>query len=285
MAKDVESDPLTFAATSDTPAVAVTITDTVLRAVPAANWYGTARVMVSVSDGQATEVAPFILTVDPVGDAPSAFDLLEPANETVIQIQPGNIGDSLTFAWNEALDPDGELVTYTFILSDGNAAHWEYSGITTYEVRLSYADVAAAVRDQGLTIADFWWTIDAISGQDTVQAGQGPFNLTIDTGTLAVSDQGALPQFFVLHQNYPNPFNPVTTLKYELPAYSQVLLVIYDMRGREVIRLVDGYMAAGYNTVVWNSGDVTGRPVPSGVYFARLVTTEYTHTIKMTLVR
>ncbi|UCH10492.1 MAG: tandem-95 repeat protein, partial [Fidelibacterota bacterium] len=284
-AEDVEGDQLTYSAISDTVAVAVTITDTILHAVPAPNWHGSARILVSVSDGQATQVDTFNLTVEALNDAPSAFDLFEPADASVIYIQPENIGDSLTFAWDDALDPDGDPVTYTFTLLDSNTVQWEYAGLTSHEVKVSYADIVAAIRDQDLMLATFWWTIVAISGQDTVQAAQGPFQLTIDTGTLAVADQGALPQFFVMHQNYPNPFNPITTLKYELPAHSRVLLVIYDMRGREVTRLVDGYVPAGYNKVVWNSSDAAGRPVPSGVYFARLVTSEYTHTIKMTLVR
>jgi len=220
-----------------------------------------------------------------VNDPPSPFALLEPADETIKYLQPADLGESLTFAWDESVDPDGELVTYTFMLSDNDNISFELGDTTANEVRIPYADILTAMRDQGLTAATFWWTIMAISGQDTIEASNGSYRLTIDTSTLAVADENYLPQFFMLHQNYPNPFNPVTALKYELPFYSRVVLVIYDMRGREVIQLVNSYVKAGYNKVVWNSADATGRPVPSGIYFARLVTPEYTHTIKMTLIR
>ncbi len=44
-------------------------------------------------------------------------------------------------------------------------------------------------------------------------------------------------------------------------------------------------MGAGFNRVVWNSSDAVGRPVPSGIYIARLITPEYTRTVKMTLLK
>ena len=289
MADDVEGDDVTFNATSDTSAVTVAVAqDSVplLVVIPDHDWFGTANIGLSASDGQdTTYLDPVTLTVSPLNDAPSAFTLLEPANAAVIQLQPSDLGDSLTFAWDDAVDPDGDPVRYAFMLTDSGAFYFEYGDTTVNEVRVPYTDILAAFRDQELTSATFWWTIMAISGQDTIEASDGTYSLTIDISTLAVADQSQLPQFFTLHQNYPNPFNPVTTLRYELPHNSRVLLVIYDMRGREVIRLVDGYVSAGHNKVVWNSSDASGRPVPSGIYFARLITSENTHIIKMSLIR
>ena len=47
------------------------------------------------------------------------------------------------------------------------------------------------------------------------------------------------PSGFALLQNYPNPFNPATVVRYQLPAVSDVRLVVYDLLGREVAVLVD----------------------------------------------
>ncbi len=284
-ADDVEGDKVTFDAASDTSAVVtVIVQDTTLLAVPIQNWHGTANIIVSASDGQdITYLDPFTLTVESVNDLPSAFELLAPDIDAFIQVETSQLGGSLTFTWEEVIDPD-DSVNYTFTLSDTGAIYFEYdTTITVTEVRVPYADIISAITDQGLKTATFEWTVVVISGQDTVMAG--PYGLTIDISTLAVTDENHLPQFFALHQNYPNPFNPVTTLRYELPHNSRVLLVIYDMRGREVIRLVDGYVSAGHNKVVWNSSDASGRPVPSGIYFARLITSENTHIIKMSLIR
>lgn len=102
---------------------------------------------------------------------------------------------------------------------------------------------------------------------------------------LAIDDVPALPAAFALHPNYPNPFNPVSTIRYELPLGSDVSLVIYDILGREVARLVQGEQAAGYHQVVWDGRAATGREVPSGIYIARLVTGEYSKAIKMVLLK
>ena len=56
---------------------------------------------------------------------------------------------------------------------------------------------------------------------------------------LAIREVTPLPEEFALHANYPNPFNPTTTFAYDLPRDSRVRIVIYDVMGREVVRLAD----------------------------------------------
>ena len=69
---------------------------------------------------------------------------------------------------------------------------------------------------------------------------------------------------------YPNPFNPATTLSYRLPAAGAVQLSIHDAAGRRLRELVATTQEAGPHSVLWNGCDGEGRPLPSGVYFARL---------------
>jgi hypothetical protein len=102
---------------------------------------------------------------------------------------------------------------------------------------------------------------------------------------LAVVENSHLPTGFVLHQNYPNPFNPVSTIDYDLPQASGVSLIICDLHGREITRLVNRYMEPGYHQTQWNGRDQQGRNVPSGVYIAHLVTPEYSKSIKMVLLK
>ena len=75
---------------------------------------------------------------------------------------------------------------------------------------------------------------------------------------------------YSLDQSYPNPFNPSTQISYSLPEAGKVSLVIYDVLGREVATLADGYQESGRYSVTWNSTQNSGVPVSSGVYFARL---------------
>jgi CubicO group peptidase (beta-lactamase class C family) len=97
--------------------------------------------------------------------------------------------------------------------------------------------------------------------------------------------EGALPVKYAVLQNYPNPFNPVSTIRYDLPQATDVSLVVYDIMGREVMSLVDSYTVAGNHHTQWNGQDASGREIPSGIYIARLVTPEYSKSIKMVLMK
>ncbi len=91
------------------------------------------------------------------------------------------------------------------------------------------------------------------------------------TGATPVFD-AVLPSQPVLHGNYPNPFNPSTQIVFELPAAQNVRLTVYDIRGREVTRLVAGQLEAGVHQIPWQGQDDHGRAAPSGIYLYRLET-------------
>ncbi len=79
-----------------------------------------------------------------------------------------------------------------------------------------------------------------------------------------------IPKEFALRQNYPNPFNPSTVINYQLPIDSYVKLKVYNLLGQEVTSIVDEVQEAGYKSVEWNSDDLSGKSVASGVYVYRL---------------
>ena len=94
-----------------------------------------------------------------------------------------------------------------------------------------------------------------------------------------------VPQNFELHQNYPNPFNPITTIRYDLPQEGHVMLAIYDILGREVVKLVNQRMSAGYHASTWDTKDNFGRSISGGIYFYQIQTPGYTKTNKMVLLK
>ena len=102
--------------------------------------------------------------------------------------------------------------------------------------------------------------LSTIAGTDAVapQVGKG-----------TTTPRAPAPAGFALESNYPNPFNPSTQISYSLPEPGKVSLMIYDVLGREIINLTDGYQQIGRYTATWNSQS-SGIPVSSGVYFARL---------------
>jgi len=93
-------------------------------------------------------------------------------------------------------------------------------------------------------------------------------------------DVAYAPKIFLLSQNYPNPFNSITNIQYQLSAASEVLLTIYNIRGQEVLRLVESDQPAGYHQITWNAANVA-----SGMYFYRLWAGNFVQTRKMILLR
>ncbi|KPK88580.1 hypothetical protein AMJ80_10900 [bacterium SM23_31] len=100
-----------------------------------------------------------------------------------------------------------------------------------------------------------------------------------------LGDVVQVPGEYSLSPNYPNPFNPETKIRFELPKASHVTLKIYNMLGQEVMTLVNSDKKAGYHVVNWNGKNQFGHPVASGVYLYRIVTPEFSKTMKMLLIK
>ncbi|MFQ5630290.1 MAG: SdrD B-like domain-containing protein, partial [bacterium] len=103
---------------------------------------------------------------------------------------------------------------------------------------------------------------------------------SVPTGVEAQNLNGEIPREYTLAQNYPNPFNPTTTITFGLPKTGDVRLSVYDMLGREVVRLVEGRYRAGTYQVNFNAGKLA-----SGHYIYRLQAGEATLTRVMVLVK
>ena len=102
-----------------------------------------------------------------------------------------------------------------------------------------------------------------------------------------VSDRAVfgIPGTCRLEQNYPNPFNSRTVIGVELESGSDVRVSLFDLRGRRVRTLFDGFQRAGRCLLVWDGRDESGRIVPSGVYTLRLETAALSVTRKIAFVQ
>lgn len=83
-----------------------------------------------------------------------------------------------------------------------------------------------------------------------------------------------------MSQNYPNPFNPATSIKFDISSSGIVNIIVYDITGRKVEDLVSGTYDPGSYEVRWDASQYS-----SGIYFYSLVTSEFTETKKMVLVK
>jgi hypothetical protein len=88
------------------------------------------------------------------------------------------------------------------------------------------------------------------------------------------------PVVFKLEQNYPNPFNPATTIKFEIPERSSVLIKIYDILGSEVKTLINKEMEAGWYSELFDASRYS-----SGIYICRMQAGNYMSTKKMIVLK
>ena len=88
------------------------------------------------------------------------------------------------------------------------------------------------------------------------------------------------PEPFALLANYPNPFNPSTRITYTLPEASDIRLTVYDLTGKQVAVLAEGYRDAGTHNAHFDASNLS-----SGMYLSRLETEREVVVLKMVLLR
>ena len=88
------------------------------------------------------------------------------------------------------------------------------------------------------------------------------------------------PDGFALHEAYPNPFNPTTSLSFTIPEAMKVNLTVYDVSGRTVATVVNGFRQAGSHDVTFDASQLS-----SGLYFYTLNAGEFSTSGKMVLVK
>ena len=79
-----------------------------------------------------------------------------------------------------------------------------------------------------------------------------------------------IPLIPTLFGNYPNPFNPTTTISFSIPKESKVDITMYNIKGQKVKTLTKDFFEKGFHKLIWNSKDLSGKEVGSGVYFYKL---------------
>jgi hypothetical protein len=120
---------------------------------------------------------------------------------------------------------------------------------------------------------------ESLFGNQVRTAVYGP---TQDTKIDPLSENSidGWPTVYTLRQNYPNPFNPTTTISFDLAKKSTVHLQIFDIRGKVILTLINKKMDKGTHSVQFNSNGL-----PSGIYFYRLQTEEFTDIKRMLLLK
>jgi aryl-phospho-beta-D-glucosidase BglC (GH1 family) len=95
-----------------------------------------------------------------------------------------------------------------------------------------------------------------------------------------VEDENNKPLSYDLQQNYPNPFNPLTTIKFSIPKSSNVEIKVYDMLGKEILKILNEYKEPGNYFINFDASSL-----PSSVYFYKLQAGSFMETKKMILIK
>jgi hypothetical protein len=124
----------------------------------------------------------------------------------------------------------------------------EHSATVTFKPESQFLKMVPAEKESDVTFTFDVGRNAQINGQDTLE-----FTIRDKTGLTwkkLVLVTYTAPKTFALEQNFPNPFNPTRTIYYQLPTASRVSIVVYDLLGREVKRLVDEAEEAGYHEAI-----------------------------------
>ena len=145
-------------------------------------------------------------------------------------------------------------------------------------INISYSDVfSAGTYPVERTISRTWIAVDACgnTGECVQQIDELAAGVTASATTLS--------------QCRPNPFYAGTGgrvyFDFYLAVPGNVELAIYDIVGRKLIDLVDGYFIAGPQTIDWDGFDADGKAVPGGVYLYRLKIGDDTKMKKLAIIR
>jgi hypothetical protein len=143
----------------------------------------------------------------------------------------------------------------------------------------------------GSTVEEGSWIRDTLTSTGVEYHTRNPFWI-LEWG---ISDNGVIdvktvlpimPEDYILEQNYPNPFNPSTTIRFTLPTPEDISLIIYDINGKEVSKLIDNQrFEIGTFETNWNGKNKDGKNVSSGTYFYKLKWGNFEKSMKMSLLK
>jgi hypothetical protein len=154
---------------------------------------------------------------------------------------------------------------------------YDYNGIQKWLQKYSYKGGQCS----GFSIAlDYNSNILVEGAIDTAAENNSLVTLKYSQSTEVQQISTSLPNKFHLSQNYPNPFNPNTVISFQLPVAGFVKLKVFDLLGREIANLVNENLSAGSYKYDFNAS-----ALPSGIYFYKLETENFSETRKMVLVK
>lgn len=174
-------------------------------------------------------------------------------------------------------------INESIIGNSPNAALAERARLNNFYIALHYEsnlDEASAILKDAERHADLSIPMEISDAKIALEVYVDPKTGTMPNYHGSENGSTTEPQSIGLAQNYPNPFNPTTVLSYNLPVGGHVTMKVYDILGREVMTLVDGYQGAGIHTASFDGSNLS-----TGTYFCRLTAPNVNQVKKMILIK
>ncbi len=252
--------------------------------IPAPNWYGQANVYVlAENEYDYSHVDSITIDVENVFDIIVEPEMIYPPDGESIVFESSQ--DSIQFIWMGAdypefeIGPDFEYRLRIVQLNDISVTTYNYYDLmdTTF---VFYPDSLSLT---GSNI-NYVWTLYTYQ-QDLITVLDGQSGVFSIINSFVSIQNGDFPYQYNLYPAYPNPFNPITHLRYDLPEDGFVNITIYDMMGRLVKTLVNGFQNSGFKSVQWNATNDRNEPVSVGLYLYTIQAEEFSQTKKMVLLK
>lgn len=212
-------------------------------------------------------------------------------NDGIMEIHAGNLSGSQAIgalvaskisAWGLPLT--AQYITSGSTGASDHASFWSrgYSAILMIEDFQDFTPFYHTTNDRLSTLRQSYFHANA-----RLAIGSLAVLAQIDSVTVGIPQDNAVPREFALHAPYPNPFNPAVNIRYDLPAAAKVTVEIYNLLGQRVARLADTVQPAGEHLLRWDAGAANGAgaEAPTGVYFLRVQAGEQVKTQKLLLIR
>ena len=228
----------------------------------------------------------FVWNYSDGNESPSSFKWVDSKRDT-INITKDNLATQYKFEWTKSIDPEGKKLSYILQAKIGSTSWQVIDEIdenfreTPYEEFLEEAFLPFPSVN-AVTVA---FTLDVTDGIDTIKIDDKDKVIYFKRYDYLSTVDNQIPTDFELHENYPNPFNPTTTLRFDLPEFSDVSVVIYNMLGQKIKTFNMNSISAGSHSIKWNATNDLGEPVSAGVYLYQLKAKDFLKTRKMVLMK
>ena len=216
-----------------------------------------------------------VFYTDEFPESPGSFSTVYPPDQFV------HDQSEIEFIWNRPFDPDPI-----------ETLHYQVIYTTNYEDWLSLTNhISSEIIEEDTSIilqlednSRYFWGVKVTDSDGFFLLGNDSLPQELIIGNLKINEISP-PSKFSLHQNYPNPFNPVTKIKYDISKQGNVSLSIYDIKGYNLISLVNKQQDAGSYSVIWDGKNKFGHILPGGIYIYRINSGSFIDTKKLILLK